>query len=91
MIYDGLCAIMCEAIDKGCNYLGMYSAEELSALAEKFTPKAVLDLDTELKKKVEDFDNKLNNLYEDYKFDGCVEEAAGIGTVLDLWNKTMGY
>lgn len=40
-----------------------------------------------LKKKIEDFNEQLELLYEDYKSDGCVEEAAGIGAARNLWYK----
>lgn len=41
----------------------------------------------ELRKKIEEFNDQLELLYEDYKNDGCVEEAAGIMTTIRLWHK----
>lgn len=41
----------------------------------------------DLRKKIEEFNDQLELLHEDYKNDGCVEEAAGIGAVKNLWYK----
>lgn len=41
----------------------------------------------ELKKKVEEFNDQLELLYDDYSQDGCVEEAAGIKAAMHLWYK----
>lgn len=41
----------------------------------------------DLKKKIKDFNDQLELLYEDYNCDGCVEEAAGIRAARNLWYK----
>lgn len=41
----------------------------------------------ELRKKIEEFNDQLELLHEDYKNDGCVEEAAGIMATIRLWHK----